>query len=111
MLRGGRLLNETITKNKDKFKEGKVLNIDIYNRTVNDTVSQTLTLPNHNTQRLFDGYRIRKLTPKECWRLMGFSDTDFDKAKSTGNSDTQLYKQAGNSIVVDVLMVILNNLL
>ncbi len=38
--------------------------------------------------------RIRKLTPKECWRLMGFGDTDFEKAKATGNSDTQLYKQA-----------------
>ena len=55
--------------------------------------------------------RIRKLTPKECWRLMGFSDTDFDKAKSTGNSNTQLYKQAGNSIVVNVLEAILRNLL
>ena len=55
--------------------------------------------------------QIRKLTPKECWRLMGFSDTDFDKAKATGNSDTQLYKQAGNSIVVNVLEAIFKNLL
>lgn len=47
-------------------------------------------------------YRIRKLTPKECWRLMGCSDEDFYKAKQF-NSDSQLYKQAGNSIVVDVL--------
>ena len=47
--------------------------------------------------------RIRKLTPKECWRLMGFDDEDFQKAKDSGISDTQLYKQAGNSIVVDVL--------
>lgn len=46
--------------------------------------------------------RIRKLTPKECWRLMGFSDEDFKKAEKV-NSNTQLYKQAGNSIVVDVL--------
>lgn len=46
--------------------------------------------------------RIRKLTPKECWRLMGFDDTDFEKAEAV-NSNTQLYKQAGNSIVVDVL--------
>lgn len=50
-----------------------------------------------------DEYRIRKLTPKECWRLMGFSDEDFYKAKSAGVSDTQLYKQAGNSIVTCVL--------
>lgn len=55
-------------------------------------------------------YRIRKLTPKECWRLMGFDDKDFEKAAKV-NSNTQLYKQAGNSIVVNVLEAILNNLL
>lgn len=55
--------------------------------------------------------RIRKLTPLECWRLMGFDDTDFYKAKSVGISDTQLYRQAGNSIVVNVLECILEELL
>jgi len=54
--------------------------------------------------------RIRKLTPKECWRLMGFNDEDVDKAAKV-NSNTQLYKQAGNSIVVNVLESILKNLL
>ena len=54
--------------------------------------------------------RIRKLTPKECFRLMGFSDKDFEKAKQV-NSDSQLYKQAGNSIVVDVLMAIFGEML
>lgn len=54
--------------------------------------------------------RIRKLTPKECWRLMGRTDEDFEKAKEVC-SDTQLYKQAGNSIVVDVLVAIFRNLL
>lgn len=54
--------------------------------------------------------RIRRLTPKECWRLMGFDDEDFEKARAV-NSDTQLYKQAGNSIVVNVLEAILGNLL
>ncbi len=49
--------------------------------------------------------RIRKLTPKECWRLMGFDDADFEKAAQL-NSNAQLYKQAGNSIVVDVLCYI-----
>lgn len=53
--------------------------------------------------------RIRKLTPKECWRLMGFDDTDFEKA-SKDNSNTQLYKQAGNSIVVNVLEAIFKEL-
>lgn len=54
--------------------------------------------------------RIRKLTPKECWRLMGFDDEDFEKA-SKENSNTQLYKQAGNSIVVDVLCYIFGKML
>ena len=53
---------------------------------------------------------IRKLTPKECWRLMGFDDIDFEKANNVC-SNTQLYKQAGNSIVVNVLVEILRNLL
>lgn len=57
-----------------------------------------------------NGLRIRKLTPKECWRLMGFDDTDFEKAKKV-NSDNQLYKQAGNSIVVNVLMAIFSQML
>lgn len=53
--------------------------------------------------------RIRKLTPKECWRLMGFEDSDFKKAEAV-NSNTQLYKQAGNSIVVPVLEALFINL-
>lgn len=87
---------------KTTFEEGQVLNMDLYNQTTNEDISQCLTEPHHNTQRLFDGYRIRKLTPKECWRLMGFDDSDFDKAQASGVSNTQLYKQAGNSIVVNV---------
>ena len=54
-------------------------------------------------------YRVRKLTPKECWRLMGFSDDDYEKAAEV-NSKTQLYKQSGNSIVRDVLMAIFSQL-
>lgn len=54
--------------------------------------------------------RIRKLTPKECFRLMGFDDDDFHKAKLV-NSNAQLYKQAGNSIVVNVLEEIFKKLL
>ena len=53
--------------------------------------------------------RIRKLTPKECWRLMGFDDEDFEKASKVC-SNAQLYKQAGNSIVVNVLEAILNSM-
>ena len=53
--------------------------------------------------------RIRKLTPKECWRLMGFNDEDVEKASKVC-SNSQLYKQAGNSIVVNVLMAIFKEL-
>ena len=56
------------------------------------------------------GYCIRKLTPKEYFRLMGFNDDDFDSCVAAGISDTQLYKQAGNSIVVNVLYGIFNEL-
>lgn len=64
-------------------------------------------------------YRVRKLTQKECWRLMGFDDLDYERAKNRMNeslyggkdrSGSQLYKQAGNSIVVDVLQHIMENL-
>lgn len=55
-------------------------------------------------------YRIRKLTPLECWRLMDFSDEDFNKAAEV-NSNTQLYKQAGNSIVRNVLVAILGQMI
>lgn len=51
------------------------------------------------------GYRIRKFTPRECWRLMGYTDEDFDKAAAV-NSNSQLYKEAGNAIVKQVLMAI-----
>ena len=50
-------------------------------------------------------FRIRKLTPKECFRLQGFSDEDYEKAAAV-NSRTQLYKEAGNSVPVDVLYYI-----
>lgn len=54
---------------------------------------------------------IRKLTPKECWRLMGYTDEDFDSAKNAGVSNSQLYKQAGNAIVKQVLMAIFKQML
>ena len=54
--------------------------------------------------------RVRKLTPKECWRLMGFDDEDYERAAKV-TTHSQLYKQAGNSIVVDVLMAIFKELL
>lgn len=68
------------------------------------------TLMTSDQMAVVNGYRIRKLTPLECWRLMGFDDADYAKAAQV-NSNTQLYKQAGNSIVVNVLEGILKNLL
>ena len=77
----------------------------------NDGLAPTV-MENHGTVTATNvsNLRIRKLTPKECWRLMGFDDKDFEKAAKV-NSNAQLYKQAGNSIVVNVLMAILEILL
>lgn len=77
----------------------------IYDSGVATAVATSLQ-PNY----LDSAFRVRKLTPKECWRLMGFDDKSFEKAERVC-SNTQLYKQAGNSIVVDVLERILENLL
>lgn len=74
---------------------------------VGHQVSQTV-MANDN-MGVIENLKIRKLTPRECWRLMGFDDEDFDKAQKV-NSNTQLYKQAGNSIVVNVLESIFKNL-
>lgn len=68
--------------------------------------SHTITTKNEYGVISENPFRIRKLTPLETWRLMAFSDSDFKKAKTSGMSDTQLYKQAGNSIVVTVLEAI-----
>lgn len=56
-------------------------------------------------------YRIRKLTPRECFRLMGVPDEDITTMQASGIPDSQQYKLAGNSIVVDVLAAIFDNLL
>lgn len=60
------------------------------------------TLTAQDRHGFYDGLRIRKLTPKECWRLQGFPDWAFDKAAEV-NSNSQLYKQAGNSVTVPVI--------
>ena len=75
--------------------------------TRTDGVSNTLTTVQKDNY-LFDSYRIRKLTPLECFRLMGFTDEEFERIQ--GISNTQLYKMAGNSICVPVLEAILRNL-
>ena len=75
-----------------------------------DNVSNTLTTVQKDNLLLEKPqYRIRKLTPRECGRLMGVSDEDIDKMAAV-NSNTQLYKQFGNSIVVDVMCAMFKNL-
>lgn len=71
----------------------------------NGNICPTITATETGVCRIESPIRIRKLTPKECFRLMGFSDNDFNAAESMV-SNSQLYKQAGNSIVVDVLYYI-----
>ncbi|HZJ98735.1 MAG TPA: DNA cytosine methyltransferase, partial [Tissierellaceae bacterium] len=76
----------------------------------NGDTSPTITATETGIHKIESLYRIRKLTPLECWRLMGFTDDDYYKAEEV-NSNTQLYKQAGNSIVVDVLEGIFKQML
>ena len=87
---------------------GRGMNGNVYNTEL----SPTLTTNKGEGIKILqnEDYRIRKLTPLECWRLMGFSDNDYYAAKSVGISNAQLYKQAGNSIVVTVLEAIFRQL-
>lgn len=86
--------------------------LDFYNQTTNNEISGTITtrVDASNSSAVYNNYRIRKLTPKECFRLMGVKDEDFDKV-AQNQSNASLYHLAGDSIVVNVLMAILKNLL
>src|SRR5699024_7700698 len=82
--------------------------INAYNRTVDKSgISPTLTTRPEGFKTailpITGDFRIRKLTPLECWRLQGFTDEQFYKAKNEGVSNSQLYKQAGNSVTVNVI--------
>lgn len=81
-----------------------------YQNRIYDTGVATAVATSLQPNYLDSASRVRELTPKECWRLMGFDDKSFEKAERVC-SNTQLYKQAGNSIVVNVLESILENLL
>lgn len=100
----------------DIFNEGDCADLSFpngYNKAkrVTKGYAQAITCTTVNNLVTKDKFRIRKLTPLECWRLMGISDEDFYKAQASGVSNSQLYKQAGNAIVVDVLVAIFRNLL
>ena len=100
----------------DEFKAGDSADISFpngYNKgnRVYKGYAPTLNLTSYKSFIVKeDNMRIRKLTPKECFRLMGFDDEDYEKAAEV-NSNAQIYKQAGNSIVVDVLEGIFKNLI
>lgn len=84
------------------IKEGDGLYLQTIERGGLDGISRTLKA-NMQDAGVVQNYRIRKLTERECFRLMGVSESDIDKIQSSGISKTQQYKMAGNSIVVDVL--------
>lgn len=100
------ILDNTYTVCKQRCDEGL--------RFFKDNICGSLrTIDSCGDKRIIENkneVKIRKLTPKECWRLMGFDDNDIENAQLLGISDSQLYKQAGNSIVVNVLYYIFKNL-
>ena len=100
-------VNETIRRNN--FVEGEIKAMDLYNKTLRDE-SPALTQPEHNGISLFDGYRIRRLTPIECERLQGFPDDHTAYGNYDGEvkpmSNTQRYKQCGNAVTVDVVAAV-----
>ncbi len=79
------------------------------NNTVRSSGRASLT-PKHNHDNIYDGVRIRRLTPLECFRLQGFPDEHHHRGKKAGVSDSQLYKQAGNAVTVNVVQVIARRL-
>lgn len=104
-------INETLEKNIDKIQENAF--IDGYNRNIKtDGLSGTITTrinASNNIAIIGNMYRIRKLTPKECFRLMGVCDKDFDKI-AKNQSDSSLYHLAGDSIVTTCLGAIFGSL-
>lgn len=103
------------TLSSNSWQENNLVKVvDFYNKITKDEVGTLTSSGGGSTVRagsfgITDGYRIRKLTPRECWRLQGFPDWAFDKAQEV-NSNSQLYKQAGNSVTVNVIEVIAKEL-
>lgn len=116
------IVKEGTKKGYNIAREGDSINLAFPSSTtrrgrIGKGVAQTLDTS--CSQYTLQNYKIRKLTPLECWRLMGFSDTDYWAARTrleevfyrgADRSNSQMYKMAGNSIVVDVLEGIFKNL-
>lgn len=100
------LIPEATTKGYAEAYDGDSVNLALPNsKTRRGRVGhqQANTLDTSCNQGVVTNYRIRKLTPRECFRLMDVSETDIDKLLNAGISNSQLYKLAGNSIVVSCL--------
>lgn len=105
-------IKEATAKGYAEAHEGDSINLAAPNsKTRRGRVGKGIanTLDTSCVQGVLDGYRIRKLTPRECFRLQGFPDEYFERAR-TVNSDSQLYKQAGNSVTVNVIYEIARRL-
>ena len=106
------LVKEATKKGYSEAMIGDSINLEQPNSKtrrgrVGKGIANTLTCSCN--QGVIDGFRIRKLTPKECWRLQGWKDEDFEKAAKVC-SDSQLYKQAGNGVTVPVIYEIAKRL-
>jgi DNA (cytosine-5)-methyltransferase 1 len=102
-------LSPTLTNMQGGGRQPMIIQETISTKEKKRDIASTI-LNGYGNNHILSQYRIRKLTPKECWRLMGFTDEEFEKAAAV-NSNTQLYKQAGNSIVVDVLVAIFSEMI
>lgn len=118
--RGNIAIHSANKRGYEEAREGDSINIEFPNlttrrgrigkncaKTLETQCNQAILEKESKTEFL----RIRKLTPTECWRLMGWKDEEIQKVKDSGISNTQMYKQAGNGIVVPVLEAIFKNLL
>jgi len=110
-------VNKCYDTHKSNLEDGDFM--DSYNQTIHKDITPTITarVQASNCSHIYEEInvkqlntnRIRRLTPLECWRLQGFTDEEFYKAQKV-NSDSQLYKQAGNSITVNVMTEILRKI-
>ena len=111
--RHGILVKEATSKGYAEAEVGVSVNLSHPNsKTRRGRVGKQIanTLLTGESQGVVEpNFRIRKLTPRECWRLQGFPDWAFDKAQEV-NSNSQLYKQAGNSVTVNVIAAIAKEL-
>lgn len=98
------IIEPVCINSKDETGKQPSLSDRIYKSEAISTAITTsqFFMPNY----LLDDFKVRKLTPKECLRLMTFDDADYEKLKAAGISDSAIYKQAGNSIVVNVMVFI-----